>query len=73
MDQGSAKTFTPAEVREMVKRDVHTALLLLDAIYRDQDCINAVGDYLYGRYQNSKHREELKKQTELDLSAEANV
>lgn len=61
------KVFTPEQVREFVKRDVNAAILLLESIYRDVDTLNAVSDYLHGRYLNAKHKEELSKQQELDL------
>lgn len=65
-DPGSEpKVFTAKEVREFVKRDCNAALLLLDAIYRDPNTLDAVADYLHGRYMNSKHKEELSKQQPL--------
>jgi len=65
--EATKKVFTPDEVRTLVKRDVHTAILLLDAIYRDPNTLDAVADYLYGRYQNAKHKEELEAQGSLNL------
>lgn len=61
------KNFTIGQVREMVKKDAHTALLLLDAIYRDQPTLEAISDYLHGRYMNAKHQAELKNQTKLEV------
>lgn len=55
-------TFTLEEVKTFVKRDVNSAILLLDAIYRDPNTLDAVAEYLHGRYMNAKHKEELSKQ-----------
>lgn len=59
----SPKPITESEVKEFVKRDIATAINLLDAIYKDQDTINMLSAYLYGRFMNAKHKEELAKQT----------
>lgn len=63
----SPKVFTLDEVKVFVKRDVQAALLLLDAIYRDQNTCDMVAEYLHGRYMNSKHKDELLKQQDLKL------
>jgi len=62
----SAK-FSLDEVRKMVKNDMQCAILLLDAIYRDQPTMDMLADYIYGRFQNAKHKEDLAKQTKLGL------
>lgn len=61
------QTFTLEQVREMIKKDTQTAILMLEAIYRDQNTLEAIADYLHGRYMNTKHKEELDKQTKLDV------
>lgn len=53
------------QVREFLKRDLSTAIHMLDAVYRDANTLNALADYLYGRLQNLKNQEELKKQPQL--------
>lgn len=63
--QGAAspKPLTEGEVKEFVKKDIATAINLLDAVYRDQDTLDMLSTYLYGRFMNAKHKEELAKQT----------
>lgn len=71
VSNGQGPDFTNLEVpsigkvREMCKRDLGVALTMLEAIYRDENTLNAVADYLHGRMVNEKNRQELKKQTEL--------
>lgn len=61
------KTFDINQIREFVQRDLGVAITLLDAMYKDPATCNAVADFLFGRYMNSKHKEELDKQTKMPL------
>lgn len=61
------QTFSVVKVREMVKNDLHAALLLLDAVYRDPATLEALSDFIYGRYQNAQHKKELDNQTKLNV------
>jgi len=61
------KAVTIQEVRGYVRKDLQTAIMLLDAIYKDQPTCDALADYLHGRFLNHLHQEELKKQPELDF------
>lgn len=63
----ATKLLSIEDIRRMVKMDTNAALLLLDAIYRDQSTLEAISDYLHGRYMNAKHKEDLEKQTKLDV------
>lgn len=53
------------QVREFLKRDLSAAIHMLEAVYRDQDTLNALADYLHGRLMNAKQKHELSKQPEL--------
>lgn len=61
-----------AKVREMLKRDLGIALNVLDAVYSDENTLNACADYLHGRMLNEKNRDLLKKQTKIDFDGEDN-
>lgn len=63
----SPKTISEKQVREFVKRDVASCINLLDAIYQDEGTMDSLASFLYGRYMNSKHKEELEKQIKLDV------
>lgn len=56
------------KVRELVKKDLSVCLNLLEAIYRDENTLNAVADYLHGRMVNEKNRQEIKKQAEIPFA-----
>lgn len=64
---GPTKVFTTTEVRDFVKRDINAAIMCLDAIYKDPNTLDALADYLHGRYMNAKHSEELAKQSKLEV------
>lgn len=61
------KTFTIEQVESFVKKDLSTAIHLLDAIYRDENTLHQVALFLHGRWENARHQEDLKKQTKLDI------
>jgi len=61
------KPLSLEEVRRFVKHDVSSMMHLLDAIYRDQATMDMIADILYGRYLNAKHKDELEKQTKLEV------
>lgn len=62
-DFDSEEIVKGAVTREMVhdflKKDLMCAINCLDAVYRDQDLLNSMVDFMYGRYQNAKHKESL--------------
>lgn len=60
-------TLTQPDIVRWLKRDLPTAINCLDAIYSDPDMLDALATFMHGRYMNSKHKEELKKQAELEL------
>lgn len=66
--QGTIKPVSLEQVRQWVKRDCNNALLLLEAIYRDPNTLDAVSEYLHGRHMNAVHKQELDNQKELDLA-----
>lgn len=55
------------EVKEFLKNDLSKSIALLDAIYRDQNTMNNLAEFLLGRFINAKEQEKLKNQTKLDL------
>lgn len=66
--KGRLKPVSLEQVKQWVKRDCNNALLLLEAIYRDPNTLDAVSEYLHGRHMNAVHKEELEQQKELDLA-----
>lgn len=53
------------EVRRFLKVDLSTAIVLLEAVYKDQATCDALADFLHGRYMNHLHKKELDAQQEL--------
>lgn len=64
----SPKTPTEGQVKEWLKRDIASCINLLDAIYQDPGTMDSLASFLYGRYMNSKHKEELEKQSKLQIN-----
>lgn len=57
--QGAGPDVTPLtedKVKEYLKRDLSAVLHMLDAIYRDQDCIDLLAQVMYGKYLNARHK-----------------
>lgn len=54
-----ANSLTREQVHEFLKKDLQVAINCLDAIYRDQDLLNAMTDFMFGRFKNAKHKEAL--------------
>lgn len=59
------KALTLKDVEGLLKRDLHSCMLMLQSIHDDQDSLNALAASLHGKYLNAKHKEELSRQTEL--------
>lgn len=55
-----------ADVKEFAKRDLNSAVMLLDAIYRDDALLEAIAVLLHGRYLNHLHKKELESQVEIN-------
>lgn len=70
-DDKVKKVFSEAEFKKMVSNDIKFASALLQSISTDQNTMNHLAEFLYGRYQNNLHSEELKKQVKLDLDKKA--
>lgn len=69
--QGDSKHKSPPtlkEVQEFVKRDVGVCIAMLSAVHNDKPTMDALAEYLHGRYMNALHQEELKAQGNLNLS-----
>lgn len=66
--QGAEQPLTLTMVKDFTKKDIACCMHLLEAIYRDQPTMDALADYLFGRYMNAKHKEDLERQTKLDIS-----
>lgn len=64
----SPKTLTENEVKKFLKRDIASCINLMDAIYQDEGTLDSLASFLYGRYMNSKHKEELEKQAKLEVN-----
>lgn len=59
------KVLTLSDVKGLLKRDLQSSMHMLSAIHDDVDTLNALAEFLHGKYMNAKHAEELAKQTEL--------
>lgn len=57
-------TVTREMVHEFLKKDLQCAINCLDAIYRDQDLLQTMVDFMYGRFTNARHKQELSKQAQ---------
>lgn len=55
------------DVKGLLKRDVHACMLMLQAIYDDQDVMDVLATSLHGKYLNKLHKDELEKQGNLPL------
>lgn len=60
-----SKPITESEVKKFLKSDIASCINLLDAIYQDEGTMDSLATFLYGRYMNAKHKDELNRQTEL--------
>lgn len=60
-------TLTAAQIEQMVKRDIQSALLLLQAIHDDVDVCRAVATFLHGKYMNDLHTKELANQSKVEV------
>lgn len=58
---------TLQDAQTWLKRDLQICIACLDAIYKDPNTLNALAEFLHGRYLNNLHQEELKNQTELEI------
>lgn len=63
----NGKSFTIPQVKELTKKDVYSCMLLMKAIYEDDDCLQSLAVFLHGRYMNHLHKQELENQTELKV------
>lgn len=61
------KELTVAAVKEMLKVDLVTCLLMLQGIHDDPDTLDSLAVTLHGKYMNQRHKEELEKQGKLDV------
>jgi len=61
-----AKTLTESEFRKMVETDLRTAYSFLAAVHNDKATLDALNEYLYGRYLNQLHKAELESQTKIE-------
>lgn len=59
------KVLTLNDVQNLLKRDLHACLLMLQAVHDDQDVLNVLAGVLHGKYLNSRHKAELEMQTEI--------
>lgn len=50
------------KIKEWMKRDLGFAINLLNAIYSDPDMCDALAEFMIGRFENAKAKEELAKQ-----------
>lgn len=53
----------PEVVANWIKKDVGTCLVLLKALYEDQDMLLNMAMFLQGRYTNAKNQEQLNQET----------
>jgi len=61
--ENSVKTL--ADCRLAVKRDLTNAYYLIHSILEDENTLNTLADFLWGRLQNMQYRKELEKQEEI--------
>lgn len=61
------KPLTIAEVQSMLRRDVNSVLLLMQAIAQDPAVQQALATFLHGRYMNERHKKELEAQEDLKI------
>lgn len=59
------KALTLKDVEGLVKRDLHSCMLMLQAIHDDVDVLGALAVVLHGKYMNARHKQELEAQTEI--------
>lgn len=64
---GKDKPLTIGEMEKMLKRDIQSAFLLLQALNEDVNTQKAISTFLHGQYLNRRHQEELAKQEQLDI------
>lgn len=56
---------TIADCRKFVKRDLTNVYYLIHSILEDENTLNTLADFLWGRLQNMHYRDELKNQEEI--------
>lgn len=49
------KLFTPKDVEQLLRKDLHTAILCLQSVHDDQDALSALAIHLHGKYMNARH------------------
>jgi len=64
--QGVRKTFTESEFRKMIENDLKSSVSFLMAVVNDPNTINAINEYMYGKYLNQIHQKELQDQMEIN-------
>jgi len=53
------KVLTIAQVKEVLRKDLHSAILCLSSIHDDQDSLNALATHMHGKYLNHLHKQAL--------------
>lgn len=65
--KGNGKVLTLGQVKEMLRRDVHSCLLMLQAVHDDKDVLEILASALLGKYLNALHQKDLEKQQDLKI------
>lgn len=63
---GNPKDLTVEDVQNLLKKDLHVAMLCLQSIHDDVDALNMLAMVLHGKYMNRLHQQELAKQEEYE-------
>lgn len=58
---------TLAEIKRAAKRDLASCIAFLNAINTDEDMLTLLASFIEGRMLNHRHKQELKKQQELEV------
>lgn len=61
-----AKIVTEQDFGKMIARDLQTAAGLLHAVLSDQNILNSLSEFMYGRYLNALHKADLEKETKIE-------
>jgi len=56
------KVYTIAEVKSFLQKDLHTCLIMLQAVHDDQDALLALATVMHGKYLNHRHKQSLANQ-----------
>lgn len=55
---GGVPPVTRENVGKWLKKDVASAIMILNAVHSDQDLLNHMADFMYGRFVNQKQAAE---------------